>query len=413
MKVTASLCATGLLLAACAAMPAQLRLAPERVAAARAALESAGSAPRLRCQIQPVEPALNYQFQFETGYAVTAPLNQFDGPEPVLRVLIRVTPDGHDPVYLSLVSAVPKTPAAGDADARLSGTFVVGEGSYRVELLVRNEAGRVCYSHWRIQAKRVGHERDLKLPAAADEVRPVSAPGLTEIAPPVTPAIDRLTILVHATPIRPSAPELEPETVRNITDLLHSLLVQLPARSVHLAVFNLDQHAVLLDKQPFPAGDLAAVTDAIRKLQLGVVDVKTLQDRSQSDVLSDLLGLEQRNPQPGAAVILLGPATIRSDLLTAQRPAGVPWFYLQYLAPPRLLRGARGPLGGLGPGESRMGRIPMNGPLTPGGGSLFDDIERLLHRVGGVTLPVRSPHDFADALHRMAAEIPGVKYVRQ
>ena len=410
MRANRSLRVTGIVLAMWAAAPAQSLIEPERVEAVRSAFDSASSAAHLLCEVHPVRPALTYGLQFQTGYVIDVPMKQFSGPGHSLRVFLRVIPDGREPVYLVMSGSLPDVPAA-KTDAELPGSFEVGEGTYSVETLVKDDAARACYSQWRIQAKRVGSERDLKGAIPIGAVQELATPE--NAGPQIRPGpeIERLTILVHATGSRPGAAILDPVTVRTLADSLSSLLAQLPAKSVRLAVFNLDKQVVLLSKEPFQRSDLEEVTQAIEHLQLAVVDYKTLQNRDRSDVLMDLVVKELHDPRMASAVILVGPRTVlqTGTLPEAEshRPSQVPVYYLQFE-----MGGAR--MGGRGaaapippPVLSSRARVPDAIPMEPA--QPTDGIESQVHRLNGVTLPVRSPHDLADAIRRMAAEIPTVE----
>jgi hypothetical protein len=379
-----------LIFASCSALPAQVLVEPERTAAARVEFASASSAPRMLCQIQPILPALSYRLQFEAGYDVVLPLGEFDRVHQ-LGILLRVSPEGRDPVYLTLARTAPRN--SKPANVGFTGMFAVGDGSYGVEVLAKDESGRVCSGHWRIQAKLTAHERDIGSPIPSREVRAFSA----DVVPPPAPAIERFTILVHAAPANPRATEIEPETIRTITESLQALLTHLPAKSVRVAVFNLDQHLVLMNQRPFSIGDIAAVKDTIGKLNLGVVSLKTLEDRANSDVLVDLL----RDPEPGSAVIVLGPATIWSTEVALQRPPGVLWYYLEYVALPT--HQALRTMGGMSPGDVIMRKIQLEGLSYDGH---LDGVDRMVRRAGGVTLPIHSPHDLAEAIHRLAWDRP-------
>jgi hypothetical protein len=363
----------------------------------------------LRCEAYPVRPALSYSLQLRTGYVIDVPLNQFRGSGHKLSILSRVTPEGRDPVYLDGPALVPDLSTA-KADAEFTGSYVVGEGMYGVETLVRDDAGRTCYNQWRIQAKRSGSERDLKAAVPAGAVQEVAAPVLAGV-PAQGPEIERLTILVHAAAMNPRAARMNPETARTLADSLSSLLTQLPAKSVRLAVFNLDKQALLLNKEPFRGSDLEEVTRAFEQLQLAVVDYKTVENREKVDVLSDLAVKELRNPKPASAVILIGPRTTSqtdTSLAAGLRPAGAPWFYLQYQPFDGMQRMGGPRVGGptLRGGTSPTGSGNDNSPLPPiGPAELPDGIERLVHRLNGAIFPVRVPHDLADAIHRMATRI--------
>ena len=410
MKATIAGRVTGVALSLWAAASAQTPIDAEHLAEARSSFETAGAA-RLRCEMSSVKPALDFRLRFQTGYAIDFPLAQFRGSGHSLNVILRVTPEGGKPVYLGKSEALQGVPEADlKVEGELTGNFFVGEGAYAVDALVKDEAGRVCSAKWRIQARRTGGERDLIAPMPAGTVEADSPAGPRTAATRNGRQIERLTIFLHATPRSPRAAKLEPETARMLADSLATLLDQLPARSVRLVVFNMDQQTVLLRKEDFTAADLDQVTDAFDRLQLAVVNAKTLQNRDRLDVLSDLVVKELHAAKPSSAVIFLGPRTIAQidPALDrdAHRIADTAWFYLQYLPVERRPVGMFGPgMNGRGP-MSRRPEYPPNidvAPLPPA--QRMDGIEQLLRRLKQETLVVRTPSDLADAIRHVVPEI--------
>src|ERR1039458_1127724 len=102
---------TIMVFAAWASAPAQSPIDPEHIPAARSAFESANRGAHLRCGFEPVKPALTYGLQFQTGYAIDIPLQEFAGRGRNLDILLRVTPEGRDPVYLGVSGLAPNIPA--------------------------------------------------------------------------------------------------------------------------------------------------------------------------------------------------------------------------------------------------------------------------------------------------------------
>jgi hypothetical protein len=402
---------------------------PEQVAAIRNAFDSAASAPQLRCEINATRPALNFSLRFQTGYVIDVPLVQFRGPGHGLRVFIRVTPEGLRPAYLVSTQNLPDVPAsnvpATKVDGEMVGTFVVGEGAYDIEALVEDDLHRACHRQWRIQARRSGSERELRPATPPATVGEFSAKGPESRATlpefKSTAGIGRLTLMIHAASLSPRSAKLHDDDIAMLVGSLSSLLEQLPARSVRLVVFNLDQQAVLFQQDGFAAKDLEKFISALNQLQLALVDYRTLQKRaSPSGLLADLVQAELRGTKSPDALILLGPRSPMHDDIPPEAlekfPATIPGlFYLQY--EPRLpLRAGLmpGPPGRNG-GPASMGR---DGPLRAGQsadgtfarGSLTapggpDSIEKLVARLKGKTIAVRTPHDFADAIRHILGGI--------
>ena len=74
---------------------------------------TAGDEP-LECEVSPLKPTLNLNFEFEAGYVVRVPRRQYRGPSHGWAILVRVTPEGGSPVYLAsriLLPNVPETKA--------------------------------------------------------------------------------------------------------------------------------------------------------------------------------------------------------------------------------------------------------------------------------------------------------------
>ena len=330
---------------------------PEEIAAARKAFDSSETTPPLRCDFSAVHPALDFSFRFQTGYVVDIPFSQFGGPGHNLEVLLRVTPEGREPSYLATTGALPAV-AATKIDAEVTGTFVMGEGAYGIEALVRDDQGRACLGKWRIQAKLSGSERDLKPVTPPSTVEEVSQSHPKAAESKTLPRIEHLTVMMNAAPLSPRASNLQPGDVLMLVGSLSSLLDQLPARSVRLVMFNLDQQKVLSHKDDFTSNDLDNVTAALNQLHLSVVDYRTLASRaSPVDFLADLVRTELRDPKPSDGVIFLGPRTrlhedVPAKSLDAHPAAFPPFFYVQYLPRQMMLRGTARP--------------STNGPLVRG-----------------------------------------------
>ena len=390
---------------------AQSMIEPERTDAVRRLFEAAPSTP-LRCEISPMNPTLNFAFRFEVVYRVQVAMSQFDGPGHSLTTYTRVTPEGRDAVYLAKTEALPKT-GEPDAFAETLGAFVPGEGAYKAEVLVEDDLDRTCRASWQFRARREGNERQLlpvTPPAAIEELVLDGAP------PPGAkpgPRIARLTILIHASPLEPTRTELQPDDLQRTVDSLASILREMPTRSVRVVAFNLDQRFTIFRAEDYDASHIKELVDEMTRLDLGVVDARLVRDRPEPmDLLLGLVQAELQAPTPPDALILLGPATrmhleIPADVAGKRLTAPTPIFNLQYQvnrqihAPPvfapRSMASSR-PEPPRGADDQVMRPVSSGGPTDP--------IERLVTRFKGQTIPIRTPHDLADAIHRMDARIP-------
>ena len=387
---------------------------PERIPHVRQLFATAASAPQLRCEISPVLPALTFGFRFQAGYKLDISLDQFRGSAHALSVHTRVTPQGRAPVYLTKTEMLPDFPEA-KVGAVTGGTFVVGDGAYGVELLVEDDLHRSCRGSWQIQARRTGSERQLKpaTPPATVEELSVGGPPLADVR--FGPRASRLTVMVHAAPLSPNLSALDADDIQRLVDSLSSLLREFPAQRVRLIAFNLDQRAIVFRQDGFDANHMGELTAALRQFELWLVDYKVLRERPEPmDLLLGLVQAELRDPQPPDALIVLGPGTRMHDDVPVdalgQRPAaGPPIFDLQFQSNQPLRPSLRSPQRG---GLAAARRLPD--PLSAADGSVppapipsaADTIERLVSRLKGQMIPVRTPHDLADAIQRMDPRIP-------
>ncbi len=387
---------------------AQLRVSPERVAAARQAFESEGSGP-LRCSIHEIRAALTFGFRFRSGYMIELPLSQFQAGGTV-KTLVRVIPDGGAPVFFRDTRKVPE-PAAPNLSAEFSGAFLTGEGTYSVEARVEDNRQRVCRGKWHIQSRLSGSERELKpalAPGAVAEAgwRHDPAPG-----PRDGVKIGRLTILLHAASRSANAARLPGRDIQMLVDSLGSLLQQLPARSVRLVVFNLHQQAVLLRKDDLTAGGLDEVAENLSHAELAVVDYRSLQNQDQAGgMLWRLIQAESAGPRPDG-IILMGAKTenpVERAGAADPRPDPPPLFYLQYRVRQLPVTGVddRPPATGVRLGRAGGARAGLPGsdpPAATTSPDFLDGIGDVVGKLRGETIAIWSPHDLAGAVRRIAA----------
>ena len=377
--------------------------------------EAASVAPalRLRCSVSPVRPALNFSFRLQTGYVADIPLNQLAGPGHALTTSLRVTPEGRPPVYFTKTEILPPVPET-KADAETSGAWITGEGNYNVELLIEDDTQRPCRGAWKIQAHRNGSEARLLAVTPAGAVEEIAQSN--PVAEPVKPGprIARLTILLHAAPLVPSMAQLPPGDVQTLIDSLGSLLRELPAQTVRLVAFNLDQRIEVLRRDEFVAADMPVLREALGSLQLALVDYKSMRDRPEApQLLAGLVRAEVASPHPPDALVIMGPRTRLQEDIPADVPPGVqtpPVFGLEFvrtLGRPSVMfpgngRG-RGMAGGPGMRRPDSGNPGPNDASLPG--PVEDSIGRMIRRLKGQTTIIRTPHDLADAIQRIDVRI--------
>jgi hypothetical protein len=370
-----------LALAAAVAAPAQIIVNPLRLRNVIGQLESAQPGEQaLRCDVSPIRPSLNYSFRYQAGYTVSVPMNQYLGSGHGWSMLTRITPEGGDrkPVYLLSRIPLPTVPKT-NAQSVVGGGYLLGLGVYSVRWLMVDDTGRVCRKSWRVEVRLSRAERSVKVAMPPDTVWEMSLRGArtlprdTDDAPPM-----RLTILLHTAPLFPRRTRMRPNDMMTLVSTVSSLMERVPARSVRLVLFNLDQQKELYRKEDFQLHEMGQVWQAMNSIELGLVDFQVLQNkRGHVDMLADLVNRESQAQPPSDVVVFLGPSArffdrVPQDVL--EKPAGrLPQFYYFQLMP----------------------------FMQPQPSMLTDSIKSTMSRLGGKTIQIHNPGEFAKAIERL------------
>lgn len=332
----------------------------------------------LACSVTPFGPALNFSFRIQAGFIVRVPMGQFFGPGHIWFILARVTPEGGGkPVFLASRTHLPDVPRT-KVEVELGGGYLLGEGRYDVNWMMLDDRGRVCRKEWRIEARLSKAERKAGVSTRPHTVAAFSLLGSPDEArarddsPPFS-----VTILMHAAALIPWRTHLRVSDRMLLIGSLAALLERLPARSVRLVVFNLDQQKELYRRDGFTLAALDQVEQAVNDLELNTVDYQVLQKpRGHIDLLAGLVNRERHDANPSDAVVFLGPAARFEDKpprTVGDRGAALPHFFdLQY--------------------RPRLRRMAAFGP---------DSIAWTVSTLKGKTMIVRSPADFARAIDQL------------
>ena len=317
--------------------PAQILVEPAHEAVFRKAFNTNSNAKPLECAVTPVRPALDFSLRFHAGFLIDLPLSQFRGPHHAAITLLRVSPESGVPAYLASYTRFPDGSTM-SAYGHIQGGFAVGEGKYKVEVLVKDDLDRTCRNQWFINAKPDRSERGVRL-----ALRPLTVAGLSSAAISSTLAtnqmnFDRLTILVHVEPPSPHLTTLPASDARKLLGSLSALLEQLHARSVRLILFNLEQQKVLFRKDGSTAADVEGVARVISQTRFGLVDYATFRNPSGAmNLLARLTEDELGQLHSSDGLIFLGPHVRAHGALPAgvgtQPRDGARVFYLK-CAPP-------------------------------------------------------------------------------
>ncbi len=342
------------------------------------------SGDALSCRVQVFKPFLDFAFRFEAGYTLLCPLRQFAGEANTLYTFVRITPEGGKSVLLGESFGVPAIPAAIRShvnlkrfsdEAELSGAFALGEGAYRVELLVIDHQRRAFVKSWTVAA--LAHRKEKQ---ASLTMQPNTAGSAMLLSPRDNqksmgaPNGLRLTVLLDAAPIFPRALAMRAWDRAFLLQSLSSLLGDLSYSSVRVVAFNLDQQQEIFRQNDFHRSDFSLLAAALRRLELAKVSYRAIQNQQGwSELLAKLVNEEAAAAPPVDAVIFLGPRTridrkVPPEMLKLEGTTPH-FFYFEYFAYP--------------------------------GGDFPDTVHYLTNACKGTVLKLHTPAELADGIRKM------------
>jgi hypothetical protein len=366
------------------AVEAQTILGRRAAASVARRLEPREGEKTLQCEVEPIRPALNFSFRFQAGYVARVPMSQYSGSGHRWTMLssISVADSSQEPVYLAervILPDIPKTKVVFE----VAGGYSLGVGRYTVKWVMWDEENRVCRKHWKMNVKLGLTESTVKVAMPPGAVCQLSRCGWSagqQISGDVRPV--RLTVLLHAAPLLSRRPRLRAGDLAALLGSLSSLLERVPAQSVRLVVFNLDQQKEFFRQDSFTLDGLDQVAQSLADLQLGKIDYHVLQNRrGHLELIADLVNRELHADEPSDAIVFLGPSARFTDKLdesALQKPEAFSprFFYFQYKPYSR-------------------------------GNDYADSINHAMAKLGGRTLVIHSPVEFARAIEQLQRQVFG------
>jgi hypothetical protein len=343
----------GLLLLICAQAFAQTPLAGENGivrlhGADMAILETQEVRKDLPCTVEPVKPVLGFDLRFHGGYGINIPLKDIAGEENQLTILFRVTPKSHkdDPSYFVQYIPVPKIDENSKGEANLDGSFDVGEGSYHVDLLMRDRAERVCSFYWEPEAVLEERDKQMELGIPPNTVARIETEQFKE-EPPVERASANgllgVKVLVNFAPQDQNSSALRPIDTRALVTALRLLARQPQLGKFSLVAFNVQEERVLYRQSSAAKIDFPRLGEALRGIQPGKVDLKRIQQKhGEVQFLTELIKKEMTSDHPDA-LIFAGPKVLLEDSVPDEElkplasDVDYPVFYLNYNLSPQAI----------------------------------------------------------------------------
>ena len=298
----------------------------------------------LPCEARPISPDLGFDLGFHTGYEVSVPLRALAGDGNTLTAIFRVVPEGGqgEPTYFRQKWTVPSLEEDAKGNASLRGAFVVGEGDYRVDWLLRDRTEKFCTAFWRFSAGRRGKDRPVALWVAPGSVLP-AAPDPFIAEPPIKrDTADPLSVLVllHVSPEAHGAAAIPAAETSALLSILRSIAREPRIASYSMNAFNIERNEIIFRQENADQIDFPALGEATQQLNLGIVDVQRLRQKDGGDTafVAGIVAEEISRTRPDA-LIFVGPrgrggdAAVR-DSFKKIGPPDFPVFSLNYSAGP-------------------------------------------------------------------------------
>jgi len=312
----------------------------------------------IACKVTPRRAEMGFDLRLRSGYDVELTLEGSGPVSPELMVIARVRPVGSEGkelhLYQRLRVPIPEGGIRQESfTGGFSGAFLVGEGKYAVDWLLRDPAGRYCADFWEFEAKA-----PLRVKAEELELAPVPDPFMDE---PAVKTADGVAVKVLV--------NYEPQRQEELLGMVRAIARDPRVGPVSLAVFNLEQRKVLVKQERV---EFPKLKEALEGFQTGLVDAKVLSgaDGGVERFLAELVDA----PELGTAetVVFLGPPSGVDERL------GTEWR-----------------TGNGGPGPARM--FYLRYQPNPWQTAWTDSIERAVQSVQGKRFAIQQPKDLVAA----------------
>lgn len=322
------------------AVSAQEVADPSQPTSLSALFDRKPSEKRLQCNVRPSRDQNSGTFGVLAGYTTDISQVQYPhgGPHTWLSA-IRVRPENPPGNAVYLVKTMKRDGSQDGVDRDgtvyfhmiLSDSFWVGKGRYAVDLVTSDDLGGICRKEWRLNANPA-----FNISLAPGVVMGTSTEDLArQLSRDPRPRLSRLTVLLDAAPWL-VLPNRLPQRLDDLDFLLGGLteiLLELPAASVRLICFSLDQQTEIFRDEDFHLDSLGRVSDSLKGLSLATLNA-SLRSGGHLAMLARMINEEIRGTPPSDAVIFFGPqerfrdAIPEEDLLPR---SGHPQFF--YLRP--------------------------------------------------------------------------------
>jgi hypothetical protein len=320
--------------------------APRLVNTDMAVLEAGEVRKDLPCTVVPMKPVLGFDLKFHAGYDVSVPLRELAGSDNLLTILFRVTTDTNkdSPAYFTHKIHVPALEEDARGDAYLQGFFDVGEGSYHVDMLMRDRSERVCSFYWDNEATLTGKDKTIAMVLRPGAVAQADGEDFKDETP-----VDRtadvpvsIKLLVNFGPQDPHSNALRQMDTTALVSILRSLARHPNIAKFTLTAFNMQEQRVIYRQEGSDKIDFPALGKAVNGVTLGTVTLQQLsQKHGDADFLAELIRNELGAGDHPDAVVFAGPKVMldtnpAKDAITPAAAVQFPVFYMNYNLNPQV-----------------------------------------------------------------------------
>ncbi len=292
----------------------------------------------LQCTVSQIKPALDWDFNFHTGYQVKVPMTALVGKETHLTVLFRVIPqDDPRPVYMTQKVRVSAVEVGNKGETTFSVPFALGEGKYHVDWLMRDQRERICTASWDLETRLSSKDVQLREGIPKTLVQPVQrlfAEEPTVLRAPES-RLPHVSVIVSFDPADPSSVVLDQRDFVSLVAALHHIRRDPRIETSSIIACSLETQQILYQQDDSSGIHLQALGEALESVKLGMVDAKRLvSSGGPGQFAIDLIREHLKKEKPDALVVLSrkpgwGPGVSRQALESLGSP-DIPVFYLSY-----------------------------------------------------------------------------------
>jgi hypothetical protein len=292
----------------------------------------------LPCAVRPVKPELGFDFKFHFRYQVSVPMNGLADAGDLLTILFRVvSQDRQDaPVYFVQKIRVPVLQDDTQGSAEVQGAFLLGEGKYHVDWLMRDLKERVCASFWDLEARA-----DVE---TSKEIQPVEAlffPDKSPVEREQRGSRLNVMVIVNFAPQDLRSATLGEADTQGLVAILRKIAREPRISSFSVVACSIKAQQVIYRQNNTDQIDLPALGEALKSLNLARVDIKQLSVKNgEAEFLANLAKDAFKNNRPDG-LIFVSPkyplnVDVSNETIDALRYVDRRVFYLNYNLEPAL-----------------------------------------------------------------------------